>query len=73
MSDTPHIRVGVVRSSRRIMGHRGNPGTTLCGAPLTAYDITAGEARRLSPADIARGRICEACVAKRPTYGRPVQ
>lgn len=35
-----HVRVGLVRASRRIAGSRGNPGRTLCGATITDRDIT---------------------------------
>jgi hypothetical protein len=38
--------MGVVRASRRIMGSRGDAGRTLCGADLTAYDITIADVRR---------------------------
>lgn len=34
-----HVRVGVRRAGRRINDSRGNPGKTLCGAPITARDL----------------------------------
>ena len=61
MSGESHIRVGVVRASRRINGNRGSAGRTLCGAPLTDRDV--------EPRDLARafGRqwpVCENCIAE---------
>jgi hypothetical protein len=41
-----HIRIGVIPAVRRIMGSRGDAGRTLCGAELTAYDISMADAAR---------------------------
>jgi hypothetical protein len=62
--DAAHVRVGVVRAGRRINDSRGNPGHTLCGGPLTSYDIDLGYAKKATPEEITRFNICLACMAK---------
>jgi hypothetical protein len=59
-----HIRAGVVKADRRIMGSRGSAGHTLCGADLTAYDVTVAEARRAKSAELARWVPCAECRRK---------
>ncbi len=59
-----HIRAGVVRASRRIMGSRGSAGHTLCGADVTAYDVTVGDAKRAKLADLARWIPCAECLRR---------
>lgn len=56
-----HIRAGVVRASRRIMGSRGSAGHTLCGAELTAYDVLERDAERATPADLSQWVQCDEC------------
>lgn len=59
-----HIREGVVKAGRRINDSRGNPGRTLCGAEITAYDITVREARGLRESDV--WKVCQMCLARLP-------
>jgi len=62
-----HIRVGVIRSGRRIGTHgnrAGSPGRTLCGGEFTAQDWTFGDARRANSIEIRQFNVCPACVAK---------
>jgi hypothetical protein len=56
-----HIRVGVVRASRRINGSRGAAGHNLCGHELTDRDVRYGEARSIVEANCAVWPICQEC------------
>lgn len=61
-----HIRQGVRRAGPRLTD-RGNPGRTLCGAPLTYLDATVREAHRIVRSgwqDPTGHTRCEACFCK---------
>lgn len=63
MSATPlrHIRIGVVRASKRVAGSRGNPGKTLCGAAITGYDFALPEYQSMHDIDRAYWPVCKSC------------
>lgn len=59
-----HIRVGVARSSRTIGTHYnkpGNPGRVLCGAPMTASDLTDKDAKGATFAELRPFNVCPEC------------
>lgn len=56
-----HIRIGVVRASRRINGSRGATGTNLCGADVTDRDVVYREAKRIVEANCAVWPVCQEC------------
>lgn len=66
MTNESHIRIGVVRAGKRINDSRGNPGQTLCGAPVTANDCTIADARKLRPETIDQFHVCQMCLARIP-------
>lgn len=61
-----HVRVNVKTASRRIVGERGRAGETLCGAPVTSFDLGFSDAARLSVHEREQWIGCEQCRAKLP-------
>lgn len=61
-----HIRVNVVPAGRRVNDAKGNPGRTICGAPITDRDLTVADARRLREKDIREFNVCQMCLARIP-------
>lgn len=60
---TSHVRVGVRKASRRIGRDTGDAGKTICGAPITVFDIRLGDLQKLA-ADRRRGSwdCCAECL-----------